>query len=225
MSQTQFSKKVLILSGGKGSRIGGKKYQVHLNNIPLIVHIYKKLVQLGLPIYISVRKKEQALEIIKILEDFGIKILQEMFIEDEKIIINQRILEGPLIGIYSALKKHPLAQFLTIAIDQPFLEKTLLETLLKTSNQYPNKVIIYKNEEKMEPFPGIYPANILHPLYNFLIKSPKKSFFRFFLLLRESGSIIFLQPGKITYEFLNINTKKDLEIAQRLVSKNNYKKI
>jgi molybdopterin-guanine dinucleotide biosynthesis protein A len=208
-------KAVLILAGGKGSRIGGKKYKVNLNSLPLILHVYSRLKRLEIPIYISVKDQAQAKEIKMLFKDKGINLDEEMFIYDAL-----KGIEGPLAGIASAMLKLESSHkqsLLVVATDQPFIEPSFLNWLIKISETSPQKVFICKKEEKMEPFPGIYPCALKKTLINFLNTSPKKSLYRFFLYLREAGLICFLQNCDTIAikSFFNINTHEDLKLAQR----------
>ncbi len=208
-------KAVLILAGGKGSRIGGKKYKALLNGLPLLVHVYKKVAHLKLPIYISVRTKDQEREILSLFEKRQVTSEKRNFIYD-----GTEGIEGPLAGIVSAMKQLPEHQLLVVATDQPLLETSFLRWLLKIAEQDRNKVFICKKEEKMEPFPGVYPSSLANTLTNFLKISSKKSLYRFFLFLREAGLICFLQNCDTiaVKSFFNVNTPEDLKLAEKYLT-------
>lgn len=205
--------KLLILAGGKGSRLGGKKAIIPFLGKPLIYWIFKKLRDFSSPIYISVKDEAQEEETKKELIKEKIKLDEMVFIKD----LYPEI-EGPLSGIISALKLFSEeSAFLVVAVDQPLISNSFLNYLGLLSYIFCNQfVIVSKNKEKINPFPGIYPCSLKREIETFLLTSPKKSLFRLFQYLTTNQSIFFIEnEDKIEAEsFININTLEDLRRAE-----------
>ncbi len=202
--------KPLILAGGKGNRLGGKKATVLLLEKPLIYWVFQKLKNFSSPVYISVKNKIQEDEIKRELIKEKIKIDEMVFIRD----LYPEI-EGPLCGIISALKLFPEKEaFLVVAVDQPLINKSFLEYLSTLSYIFCNQfLIVCKGEGKIRPFPGVYPCSLKEEIENFLLTSPKRSLFRLFQYLNANQKILFIKKDdKIGYEnFININTPEELK--------------
>lgn len=209
--------KTLILAGGKGSRLGGKKATQILLKKPLIYWVFQKLKDLFSPIYISVKDKTQETEIVEALIKEKIKLDEIIFIKD----LYPEI-EGPLSGIVSALKTFSEKEaLLVVAVDQPLIKKEFLEYLCNLSYIFCNNfLIVNKGKEKIRPFPGVYPCSLKEEIENFLLNSPKKSLFRLFQHLASKNQILFIEKNdKINYEnFININTFEDLKKVEECFS-------
>jgi len=205
--------KLLILAGGKGSRLGGKKAIIPFFGKPLIYWVFKNLKDLSSPIYISVKNETQEEEIKK-------ELIKEKVEFDEMIFIKDLYpeIEGPLSGIISALKLFSEeSAFLVAAVDQPLISKNFLNYLDLLSYIFCNQfVIVSKGREKINPFPGVYPCSLKGEMETFLFNSPKKSLFRFFQYLTTNQRIFFIENDqKIETEtFININTLEDLKRAE-----------
>ncbi len=205
--------KPVILAGGKGERIGGKKPLKLLLGKPLIYWVFNKAKLIDIPVYISVKNREQEEEIKTVLLKENIKPTEFIFIKD--LYPN---LEGPISGIFSALKiiqdNEPL---LILAVDQPFIDleniyyfKTLSEIFCH------NFLIVTKGEEKIRPFPGIYPLSLKSEIEIFINTFTKRSLFRFFNYLKEKNLVLFIINVKIKNKsFININTWEDLKKAEK----------
>lgn len=202
--------KPLILAGGKGSRLGGKKATIVLLGKPLIYWVFQKLKDLSSPVYISVKNEIQEEEIKRELIKEKIKLDEMVFIRD----LYPEI-EGPLSGIISALKLFSEKEALLVAaVDQPLINKNFLDYLIILSYIFCNQfLIVCRGKEKIRPFPGIYPCSLRGEIENFLLNSPKRSLFRLFQFLHTNKRILFVQDDdKIGYEnFININTPEELK--------------
>jgi len=210
--------KVLILAGGKGTRIGGKKALKPLLGKPLIYWVFQKIKNLSSPVYISVKTEQQEKEIKKALIKEGVKIGEIVFIKDF-----YPEIEGPLSGIFSALKIFSENEtLLVLTVDQPLINEETLHYLNILSYIFCHKFLIVSKEEekKIRPFPSIYPCSLKKEIEKFLFSSPKKSLFRLFQYLDTNQAILFIKNNnKISPEnFININTLEDLKRVEKCFS-------
>lgn len=209
--------KALILAGGKGSRLGGKKAITSLFEKPLIYWVFQKIRGFSSYVYISVKNEIQEKEIKGALIKEGVKLDEIVFIKD----LYPEI-EGPLSGIVSALKRFSEEEsILVVAVDQPLIDKEFLNYLKTFTYIFCNRfLIVSKGKGKIRPFPGIYPCSLRKDIEDFLFNSPKKSLFRLFQYLSSKQSILFLKKDdKIIEEnFININTFQDLKLVEECFS-------
>lgn len=205
--------KTLILAGGKGSRLGGKKATKLLLNKPLIYWVFQKVKSFSFPVYISIKSETQKKEIKEVLIKEKVKPDEIVFIKD----LYPEI-EGPLSGIISALKRFSEEEsVLVVAVDQPLIDKEFLNYLKTLSYIFCNRfLIVSKGKEKIRPFPGVYPCSLRRDIENFLLNSPKRSLFRLFQYLSFKQSILFLKKDDkiIEKNFININTFEDLKLVE-----------
>ena len=200
-----------ILAGGEGRRIGGDKPLKLLTGYPLIYICVKKLLEVFTPpVLISVKNKNQAEKIAEVLKERGIKGEVFSFVFDEFPEV-----WGPVSGIFSVLKhlKNEYDSVLITAVDQPLIKKNYLKYLVNLKNIFCNSfLIVARDEEKIYPFPGIYPVWLEDEMLSFIKFSVKKSLFRLFINLEKKGMILFIKKDKeIEENFININTERRLK--------------
>lgn len=206
--------KSLILAGGKGERIGGRKYLKPFLGKPLICWVFEKAKLFSNPVYISVRDEEQQGEITWILQK-NLDTEAFYFIKD----IFKEI-EGPISGILSSLLEIDSEAFLIFAVDQPLVETDFISKLIELNEVFCNGfVILSQGKEKIRPFPGIYPSWLKGEL-SFLIESPHSySLFRLFQLLQAKNLVLTIRDDSVSpLNFVNINTEEDLKKAEELCS-------
>ncbi len=208
--------KIVILAGGKGIRIGGKKALVPFLNKPLIYWVFQKVKEFSSPVYISVKNEEQAKEIEYTLIKENIDKKKFFFIKD---LIPK--IEGPVSGIFSAINFFPKNEILLFtAVDQPLIKEETIKYLSTLSYIFCNKfVITTKGKDKILPFPSIFPCYLVEEIKNFIFFAPQKSLFRLFSYLKSKEVIFFISHIKIHYEnFININTLEELRKFEQCFS-------
>ncbi len=181
-----------IIAGGKSRRFGQDKTLFPLFGKPLISHVVErsKLVCNSLSILCKDKNKYTFLEDVNILED-----------EEED--------QFALAGVYSALKKTTNNKALILAADMPFLKPRVLLNLYENSQ---SPITIYKVNQKLYPFPGVYYREVLEPLESY-IKEGRKKVMDF---LQEVGfKFIHIDTPNEKLNFLNINTMEDVELIRR----------
>lgn len=204
--------KVIVLAGGKGERIGGDKPLKTFLGKPLAYWVFNIAKKINLPVYFSVKNTDQAQKIAEVLQRLNVPLQTIDFILDK-----HPELEGPISGIWSVVSKFKNETILFLAIDQPLVEPEFLNWLISLSEVFCHSfVILSKGEDKIKPFPGIYPGWLNEEIEIFIKISPKYSLFRLFNYLIDKGRVLTLEDSYINpRNFLNLNTLEDIKEAEK----------
>jgi len=131
----------LVLTGGRSERMGEPKALLEYRGEPYALRIFELIKPYCQEVYLSARKdqwKGSRLESLPVIEDS---------VEGN----------GPIIGMLSAFKKFPEANWLVIACDLPLLNQTAIEALLENYDSA-SVATVFKNRD--EGFPealcGLY---------------------------------------------------------------------
>ena len=131
---------VVILAGGKSSRMGTSKAFLGINGKRFIDITLDRLKPLFKEIIIVTNDKSSFDEV------GGVSIVEDLIKE-----------QGPLAGIYTALREISQDSALCVACDMPFLDEGLIRRLLKLARENSGCVIVPKSERGLEPLHAIYP--------------------------------------------------------------------
>lgn len=156
--------------------------------------------------------------IIETLQKIGseIKIIahHQGYTKFNKPIIEDIIKEkGPLGGIFTALA-HAKQDILILSADTPFITETHIRQLKEKHRQ--GKITVAIAEDKIYPLFAIYPYRLLNSIKT-NINMENLKLMRFLENNRLNKVEIRLSP----LEKLNINTKEDLVIAEKLLQHGN----
>jgi len=135
-SQQQNNISLIILAGGKSSRIGTDKALLKFQGKTFIQTIYDNLKELCSEVIISSNNPKVKISGAKIVTD---KI--------ENI--------GPAGGIFSALSASQTEKNMIVSVDTPFIPTALFEFLIK-HNTDDTDVLIISEETKQHPLIGMY---------------------------------------------------------------------
>lgn len=190
-------KSAVILNGGKSSGLSvGNKALLEIEGIPIIKRICSTLEPIFDEIIIVSNDPE---EIEKLLPD------KDIF-RDE---IDSR---GPLSGIYTGLLKIRSERAFFCACDMPFLNHELIRYIVKKSSRHDITCPVY--EGHVEPLHSVYSKRCIG-LIEELFKDD--NLFRvtsLFPISRTRLLNINKTPCDVhVYDFLNINTWQDYELA------------
>lgn len=142
MVQPAESISAFILAGGKSSRMGEEKGLVLFRGKPLIQYLLEVLSELDFqPTIIGQHPGYQR---------FGVSVIEDLIPE-----------KGPLGGIYTSLFHTQFSRALILSCDSPLIGSA---TLLKFISQAEKDLAIGILEDRIYPFPGIYPKTILPQL-------------------------------------------------------------
>jgi len=193
----------VILAGGKSSRFGSNKSLSNLSNIKLIEHVINKINK-----YFS--------EILIVSNDSKLKL------DDPNIKIIKDCKEGhlgPLVGVLSAMKyanqKKKYSWVITFPCDTPFFEEIIVEMMIQKTASKTEKIFLIKEKKQRHNIFGIWSTS----LEKILEQDLNNNFRKVELWADKIGCSYIEKDIKKENEFLNINTKEDLELANRIYIK------
>jgi molybdopterin-guanine dinucleotide biosynthesis protein A len=152
---------ILILAGGKGSRMqGADKGLVMFNNKPLIDYIHQIIKNYNTNIFISVNRN------LDFYNNYGTVIVD-----------NLENFKGPLAGISATLnylKQNPTDNkyLLVLPVDVPFLTKNNIDKLIKNIENYDINVAF--DGKKIHPTIMLLNKNLSQKIDDLLAKNERK---------------------------------------------------
>jgi molybdopterin-guanine dinucleotide biosynthesis protein A len=188
----------IILAGGKSSRMGAEKGLQELCGKPLINYAISVLSEMCSAIFISSSSRAY--------ESFGYEVIADEFPGI-----------GPMGGIYSALKQSKTEKNLVLSCDLPFVSKELFAFILDKSSGY-QVAVPWQGNQHYEPLCGFYSLSVLNQIYTFIHNGNYKLPDLFMGIRINKLSINSELPFYHKDMFLNINSKHDLEIAEKLMN-------
>ena len=197
----------VILAGGKSSRFGSNKSLSKLENNKLIEHVINKI-------------DKYFPEILAVSNDSGLKI------ENKKIKIIKDCIKGylgPLVGVLSAMKyansfENKFKWIITFPCDTPFFEKLIVEQMIEKATSPKEKIYFVKDKKQRHNIFGLWSTS----LEKVLEEDLNNNFRKVDLWADKIGCNFIEKDIQNENEFLNINTKKDLEMAEKIYKKNDF---
>ena len=197
----------VILAGGKSSRFGSNKSLSNLANNKLIEHVINKI-----DTYFS--------EILVVSND------SDLVIENKKIKIIEDCIKGylgPLAGVLSAMKyansfENKFKWIITFPCDTPFFEKLIIEQMIEKADSPKEKIYFIKDKKQRHNIFGLWSTS----LESILEEDLKNNFRKVDLWADKIGCNFIEKDIQNKNEFLNINTKEDLELAEKFYKKNDF---
>ena len=191
----------VILAGGKSSRFGSNKSLSKLANYKLIEHVINKI-----DTYFS--------EILLVSNDSNFKI------ENKKIKIIEDCIKGylgPLAGVLSAMKyansfENKFKWIITFPCDTPFFEKLIIEKMIEKTTSPKEKIYFIKDKKQRHNIFGLWSTS----LESILEEDLKNNFRKVDLWADKIGCNFIEKDIQNENEFLNINTKEDLKLAEQI---------
>jgi molybdenum cofactor guanylyltransferase len=132
---------VIILSGGKSSRMGTDKGLLDLNGKPMIQHVLDVAKKITDNIIVSSNQDEYL--------DFGSPVVKDEVTD-----------VGPMGGIYSCLSRCKTSKNLVLTCDSPLVTEELLTKLIDNGGDELD-VVYYAHEANVYPLTAIYDKRIL----------------------------------------------------------------
>ena len=193
----------VVLAGGKSKRFGEDKNQAKLNNITLLEHVLAKVT----------KKFEQILIISN--QNLNIKMLNSVTVVPDCIQGNL----GPLVGVLTAMKwiKKNNKQYQWIATfpsDTPFFDTSIIEKYKNKLNLNESLLYFVKSNQKRHNIFGLWSVKLMDTLENDLINNN-------FRKVEDWADKIGVETINVKIDkfdpFFNINTKTDLEEAEKIL--------
>lgn len=142
---------ILILAGGRGSRMGGKdKGLIQIDGKSMIQHLLDTLSSFNADILISCNRH---------LEDYT--ELGHSVISD-----GNTNYFGPLAGIASGLKVADKSHVLVLPCDTPAVTKRLVKRLMQAAKENPEHICMAHDGNRPQPLHAAIPVNYLDSLLN-----------------------------------------------------------
>jgi molybdopterin-guanine dinucleotide biosynthesis protein A len=145
----------IILAGGKSARINGNKALLPVSGITIIEKIINDIEPYFGEILISAQSRE--------LFDFL----------PHRIVVDEKLNAGPLMGILSGLRASKNAVNFVIACDIPEVNFNFIEKLNSYTNEY-DIVVPVSGKNKFEPLFAFYNKNLIAKIEELLIQKQNK---------------------------------------------------
>ena len=191
----------VVLAGGKSQRFGEDKSQVKLGGKLLIDYILSEIIDEFQEVLlisnnsINFKKSEK----ISLVDDFKKDL-------------------GPLGGVLTAMKwikkKNKNYQWIsTFPVDTPFFKKQILKDFLQTLKHEESKLFFIRSDDTRHNIFGLWSIDLLDRLEEDLNKGERK--------VEIWANSIGVKSINMKFEnknpFFNINTKEDLEKAEKIL--------
>ena len=192
----------VVLAGGKSKRFGDDKTTAKLGNKSLLDHTIEKI-----------EKKFDEILIISNNEKH-ISIKKNVF--STKDLIEGNL--GPLVGVLSAMewiKKHKKNYnwIATFPCDTPFFDENLVDKIMNCPKNSSKKLFFLKSGNRRHNIFGLWSLE----LKDILLEDINKGHRKVEKWANKVGSEIIEINDENDYNFLNINTKEDLEKAKKKI--------
>ena len=192
----------VILAGGRSKRFGDDKTYAKLGNKRLIDHSIAKL-------------KKAYSEILVISNNENINLQQK------NVFLTQDIVKGhlgPLVGVVTAMEwinqnKKKYSWVATYPCDTPFFDESIIKLIKDCPNKYDQKLFFLKNQNKRHNIFGLWSIELKQTLLNDIKNGHRKVE----EWANKIGCKIIEIKNQNDYNFLNINTKEDLEEAKKKI--------
>jgi molybdopterin-guanine dinucleotide biosynthesis protein A len=189
---------VAILAGGHSSRMGRNKAFIKINRRPIIERIIERVQPLADDILIVTNKPTQYTHL-------GLHTYTD-------VIPNK----GPLGGLFTAIHWSPGDYTLVVSCDQPFLNTTLLQSLIDLRNGY-DVVVPLSRDNYPQSMHAVYGRTCLDAIRRSLEANRLKiiSFFSE-VNVREVSDMEIDRYDPERLSFYNVNTPDDLAQAEQI---------
>ncbi|MCW9053702.1 MAG: molybdenum cofactor guanylyltransferase MobA [Motiliproteus sp.] len=188
---------VLILAGGRGSRMGGRdKGLVELNNQPFVEHALKIVRPFSDDIIISCNRNQA----------------QYRNFSDTLVTDKNDDFPGPLAGIQAGLQHAKHAAMLVLPCDTPMIPTDLPQQLYQSFRNNPDAISLVNDGERLQPLHAIIPTQYRQSLNQFL-EGDRRGVIRWY---KQHPVKEVVYQGQAEF-FTNINRLEELEaINQQL---------
>ena len=187
----------VVLAGGKSKRFGEDKNHIKLGEKTLLEHVLSKISNKFKEILI-VSSHNQKIQKLK-----NVTVIPDCFDDF-----------GPLAGVLSSMKWIKYKWIATFPSDTPFFEPSIIEEYKKRIKVNDSSLYFVKSNNKRHNIFGLWSIDLLETLENDLINNN----FRKVEEWADKIGVVTIDVKINKFDtFLNINTKKDLAEAKKLL--------
>lgn len=186
----------VVLTGGQSRRFGSPKAFENFNgkafyhySIDALKDIVNEIVVISHPTITERFKKELTRQDILLIED------------DLNFIGN-----GPLAGIYSAMKATEGDWYIVLPCDLPLITKNTIEKIINSRSESDDAVVPISNE-RIQPLVALYHRSV----YHVLLQQLKNSRYRMTDFLSKINVNYLSKDMNHINDFINVNTQDDLK--------------
>ena len=192
----------VVLAGGKSKRFGDDKTTAKLGNKTLLNHTIEKI--------------EQNFHEILIISNNEINVSNKKNVFSTKDLIEGHL--GPLVGVLSAMEwiiknKKKYNWIATFPCDTPFFDENLVDKIMDCPKNSSKKLFFLKSGNRRHNIFGLWSLE----LKDILLEDINKGHRKVEEWANKVGSEIIEINDENDYNFLNINTKEDLEKAKKKI--------
>ena len=192
----------VVLAGGKSKRFGDDKTTAKLGNKTLLNHTIEKI--------------EQSFHEILIISNNETNVSNKKNVFSTKDLIEGHL--GPLVGVLSAMewikKNNKNYNWIaTFPCDTPFFDKNLIDKIKNCPKNSSKKLFFLKSGTRRHNIFGLWSLELKEILLEDINKGQRKVE----EWANKIGSEIIEINDENDYNFLNINTKEDLEKAKKKI--------
>lgn len=203
----------IVLAGGHGRRMGKRKALLKLGDRTLIERVVETA-------------SEFSDEILVVVDKEGRSDLEDLLIGKAKIAYDVTSNGGPLVAIYSGLRRLVSQYSVVLPCDSPFISVDIIKYLIKKAEGADAAVPVWSNGY-IEPLHSVYRVE---PAQQAAKDACRNAEFRVSSMLHKLRSVIYVAvedlrafDGDLS-TFFNINSEADLKLAQRLLPRSEFKK-
>lgn len=190
---------ILILAGGKSSRMKQDKALIEVENQPLLQRVCETAIQVSTEVYILTPWQERYQSIVPTHCQF---------------LLESQPHQGPLVALAEGISMINTEWILLLGCDLPFLDSTILQQWINSLDQIPLStlaVVPYRNS-RWEPLCGFYRCQCQDNLQSFIQQGGRS--FQQWLPQIEVRPIEMNPPQDLM--LLNCNTPSEWQLAQQL---------
>ena len=214
MTQKQNDTAMVLLMGGKSSRMGTSKAVLTYEGVPFWQRIGREMAACG-PLYLSVAHIPRSGEIPEKVSPWDDTVWQQL--REHRLIEDVVEAVGPMGGILSAMDQITEDSFFVCACDMPFMSRRYIQTLLAVWRQINeteewDALMVRNTDGRIYTTTGIYHKRLLPQLRQRIADGN----YRMMALLRENR-VYYLEEASLGEErkaLANVNT---MEEYKRLV--------
>lgn len=178
---------LIILAGGKSSRMGTDKALLKYKGKTFVQIIYDNLKYICSDVIISSNNSEVKIEGVKTVED-----------EFKNI--------GPMGGLYTCLKHSKTDYSFVVSVDTPFISAKLLSKIASQSGGY--EVTVVEENKKVHPLIGVYHKSVI-TLLKSEIAAEK---YKIMQMIKKTKHQIISVNDRYKNELFNINSPDDFAL-------------